>query len=81
MANNDRFEYVLRFGNHQISSEVAETLFTATDARPGSLEKIEILRRRCALRQPLFHPNDRTDFSGCGLQVATARRDNDEEAD
>ena len=64
---SDKFEYALRYGNHPIDEEVADTLFVATDAAPGSKEKIEILAKRRALGQPLFHPNDRADFKGCGL--------------
>lgn len=63
----DKYDYVLRFGNHPIGWEVAETLFQATDAIPGSPEKVEILKKRAALRQPLFHPNDRVDFNGIGI--------------
>jgi len=63
----DKYDYVLRFGNHPVDWEVAETLFQATDAIPGSPEKVEILKKRAALRQPLFHPNDRVDFLGIGL--------------
>ena len=63
----DKYDYVLRFGNHPVDWEVAETLFQATDAIPGSPEKVETLKKRAALRLPLFHPNDRVDFLGIGL--------------
>lgn len=66
MASN-RFEYALRFGDHTIDKEVAKTLFRATDAEPGSPEKIEVLAKRCALGQPLWHENDRIDYHGVGL--------------
>lgn len=36
----------------------------ATDAPPGSPEKLEILRRRIESGQPLWHPDDRTSFEG-----------------
>lgn len=36
---------------------------TPTNARPGSKEKIAVLRQRVALRQPLWHVQDRVDFS------------------
>ena len=67
MPVSDKYDYVLRFGNHPVDWEVAETLFQATDAIPGSPEKVEILKKRVALRLPLFHPNDRVDFLGIGL--------------
>lgn len=38
--------------------------YPATDAPPGSDEKIEIMRNRAANRQPVFHPHDRTTFEG-----------------
>lgn len=31
---------------------------TRTDALPGSIEKIQVMRQRLALRLPLFHPED-----------------------
>ena len=73
MPVSDKYDYVLRFGNHPVDWEVAETLFQATDAIPGSPEKVEILKKRAALRQPLFHPNDRVDFKGMGIVHALAR--------
>lgn len=33
----------------------------ATEARPGSAEKIEVLRQRNAAGLPLWHPQDRND--------------------
>jgi hypothetical protein len=35
-----------------------------TDAAPGSAEKIAVLAQRVALRQPLWHENDRCDYQG-----------------
>jgi hypothetical protein len=63
----DKFEYLLRYGDHPMDRDVAETLFQATDAAPGSPEKIEVMRRRCGLGQPLFHENDRADYNGYSL--------------
>ena len=37
------------------------------DAPPGSAEKIEALRRRVELGQPLWHSHDRIDSSGLNL--------------
>lgn len=74
MPASDRFEYILRYGDHPLDGEVAETLFEATDAIPGSPEKIEILKKRCALHQPLFHPNDRVDFLGMGIVHALIKQ-------
>lgn len=38
--------------------------FYPTDAPSGSREKIEVLRKRVELQQPLWHPKDRADYSG-----------------
>jgi hypothetical protein len=38
--------------------------FHAVDAPAGSIEKVEALRRRFELRQPLWHPDDRVDYAG-----------------
>ena len=41
-----------------------ETLFDATDAPPGSREKVDILRQRMESGFPLWHSLDRVDFAG-----------------
>ena len=33
-----------------------------TTARPGSFEKVEVLRKRASLKQPLWHPDDPVDL-------------------
>lgn len=38
--------------------------FLPTDAPAGSPEKVEVLRRRVELGQPLWHQNDRQDYAG-----------------
>ena len=38
--------------------------FSATDAPAGSDEKIQALRRRVLKGQPLWHEEDREDYSG-----------------
>ena len=62
---SDRFEYVLRYGNHKFNTEDTN-MFVATDAAPGSPEKIAVLERRARAGHPLWHPNDRTDLHGYG---------------
>lgn len=61
----DKFEYILRYGNHKYNPEDMN-MFVATDAVPGSQEKVAILERRAAAGHPLWHPNDRVDFHGYG---------------
>lgn len=36
--------------------------FQATDAIPGSIEKLDILAQRIQLGLPLWHPNDRRNY-------------------
>lgn len=42
--------------------------FLPTEAPPGTLEKVEVLRKRVEAGQPLWHQHDRIDYSGltCG---------------
>lgn len=58
------FEAILRYGHDEdfIPQDTPE--FHATDAPAGSPEKIEVLRRRVELGQPLWHGEDRVDYSG-----------------
>jgi hypothetical protein len=41
--------------------------FRSTDAPSGSAEKVEVLRQRVELGQPLWHVDDRVDYSGLGV--------------
>jgi hypothetical protein len=41
--------------------------FHPTDAPSGSAEKVEVLRQRVELGQPLWHDDDRFDYSGLGV--------------
>ncbi|MEQ1827978.1 MAG: hypothetical protein ABL921_18605 [Pirellula sp.] len=45
--------------------------YPSTDAPPGSLEKIEVLKRRLAMGLPLWHPADRLDYAGVALSDST----------
>lgn len=58
------FEAILRYGHDEDFSPQEDEHFTATDAPAGSPEKIEVLRRRVELGQPLWHNTDRVDYSG-----------------
>ena len=62
---NNVFEAILKYGHDEdfIPDEQNEE-FQATDAPAGSQEKIEELRRRVELGQPLWHSTDRADYSG-----------------
>lgn len=57
----DIYEYVLMWGKtKRLATDT--TMFTPTDATPGSPEKIEILRDRVSRGLPCFHPKDRVDY-------------------
>jgi hypothetical protein len=60
------FKEILKYGHDEDFDPEAEAdpTFLPTDAPAGSEEKIEILKRRIALGQPLFHSNDRVDYAG-----------------
>ena len=58
------FEAILKYGHDEDFEPVAHSDFRATDAPAGSPEKIEALRRRVELGLPLWHDEDRFDYSG-----------------
>lgn len=58
------FEFILRYGHDEDYLPEGGNEFQATDAPAGSEEKIEVLRRRIQLGQPLWHGEDRADFTG-----------------
>ena len=74
---SDRFEYVLRYGNTPIDDDVAQAMFVGTDAPAGSPEKIEVMRKRAELGQPIFHENDRSDWQGSGLTFIKPNHEQD----
>ncbi|MFM2218739.1 MAG: hypothetical protein RL240_3057 [Planctomycetota bacterium] len=58
------FEAILKYGHDEDFDPVVDAKFLPTDAPAGSQEKIEVLRRRVELGQPLWHNDDRVDYSG-----------------
>ena len=58
------FEAILRYGHDEDFVPQESSEFLATDAPAGSQEKIDVLRRRVELGQPLWHNSDRVDYSG-----------------
>ncbi len=58
------FDAILKYGHDEDFLPQATESFAPTDAPAGSQEKIEILRRRIESGLPLWHNNDRCDFSG-----------------
>ena len=59
------FEAILKYGHDEDFAPDAESDdFSSTDAAAGSEEKIETLRRRVESGLPLWHEEDRVDYSG-----------------
>lgn len=58
------FEAILKYGHDEDFYPDGEKGFSPTDAPAGSDAKIEILRLRVQLGQPLWHLSDRVDYSG-----------------
>lgn len=58
------FEAILRYGHDEDFIPRDKDGFNPTDAPAGSAEKIEVLRRRVELGAPLWHGEDRVDYSG-----------------
>lgn len=58
------FEAILRYGHDEDFHPEPCNEFEPTDAPAGSPEKIEILRSRIELGYPLWHEEDRVDYSG-----------------
>jgi hypothetical protein len=59
------FEAILKYGHDEDFAPAAGSrMFEPTDAPAGSDAKIEMLRRRVELGLPLWHTDDRKDYSG-----------------
>jgi hypothetical protein len=58
------FEAILKYGHDEDFDPSDHLGFSATDAPAGSPEKIEALRKRVELGQPLWHGEDRRDYTG-----------------
>ena len=61
---NNVFEAILKYGHDEDFSPTTTEQFEKTEAPAGSQEKIEILRRRVEQGEPLWHNQDRADYSG-----------------
>ena len=61
---NNVFEAILKYGHDEDFAPNEGEDFSSTAAPAGSQEKIEILRRRVEMGQPLWHQEDRADYSG-----------------
>ena len=58
------FEAIMEFGHDEDFAPVETDEFSPTEAPAGSTEKLDTLARRIAMGLPLWHPDDRADYSG-----------------
>ncbi|HUS39896.1 MAG TPA: hypothetical protein VMX74_10625 [Pirellulales bacterium] len=58
------FEAISRFGHDEDFSPLETEEFESTEAPAGSREKLDILAQRVQEGQPLWHREDRPDYSG-----------------
>ena len=58
------FEAILEYGHDEDFVPYEGDEFSATDAPAGSEDKIEALRRRVLDGSPLWHEEDRKDYTG-----------------
>ncbi len=58
------FEAILECGHDEDFIPVVSNEFKPTEAPAGSDNKLAVLARRVELGLPLWHPEDRSDYSG-----------------
>ena len=58
------FEAILKYGHDEDFAPAESDEFRPTDAPAGSVDKIEALRIRVEHGEPLWHNEDRVDYSG-----------------
>ena len=63
------FDAILKYGHDEDFAPEHRDDFRPTDAPAGSPEKIEALRRRVEQGLPLWHDEDRRDYTGLSMAV------------
>jgi hypothetical protein len=58
------FKAIVEFGHDEDFAPILTDDFQATEAPAGSAEKIAVLAQRIESGVPLWHPEDREDYSG-----------------
>jgi hypothetical protein len=58
------FEAIQKYGHDEDFNPAGSNEFDATQAPAGSKEKLDILAERILRGQPLWHPEDRPDYTG-----------------
>ena len=64
MQTRNVFEAILRYGHDEDFAPETSDGFAPTEAPAGSKEKLEVLAERIMRGVPLWHPEDRHDYSG-----------------
>ena len=60
---NNVFEAILKYG-HDEDFAPSDSNFSPTDAPAGSMDKIDVMRDRIESGLPMWHDEDRCDYSG-----------------
>ena len=58
------FEAILKYGHDEDFAPAKTNHFSATEAPAGSREKLDVLAARVMRGEPLWHSEDRADYSG-----------------
>ena len=58
------FEAILKYGHDEDFAPKIDEAFKATQAPAGTREKLEVLADRVRRGQPLWHDDDRADYTG-----------------
>ncbi len=58
------FEAILKYGHDEDFAPKRDVEFKATQAPAGTREKLEVLAERVRKGHPLWHDDDRADYSG-----------------
>ena len=58
------FEAILKYGHDEDFAPTLPEDFSRTDAPAGSQEKIQVMAERVRRGEPLWHGDDRQDYSG-----------------
>ena len=61
---NNVFEAILKYGHDEDFAPAKTDDFEATQSPAGSQEKLEVLAERVRRGHPLWHQEDREDYSG-----------------
>jgi hypothetical protein len=63
------FEAILKYGHDEDFAPATDDEFFATEAPAGSREKLDVMAERVLRGEPLWHPEDRPDYSGLTAAV------------